>query len=470
MRSARYPGPAPHRSTTLRVSPSPSLSPEDASGIRAPAPRLPPRSAPSSPPRLPAPRRYRLALSRQRHRPRSGLDGSAPCPTGCVMRSGATPCRPGRSRSACGSTPARCTRRTTSAAGRISSSICCSGAPRISATGGRGRSGSSSARASAATATPGPADRHRLYAEPAPCRPGAARHQPAVLAEMARPASSRPRSPPSGRSCWPKRAGGPNSAWAPRAHAAPLLSPACFTPTRDTIGTDETLNGATADGLKAFYRRWYRPERTTIVMVGDADPAMMEELIRARFGGWRAEGPAPAEPDYGRIAEVPQPVAGLAYPGAPSRDPDLAAPLRAAPAHAGRASGVPRGGARRADHQPPAGGACPRQIRLPRRLVARRARATSPTPPSSRWSRATATGAGAERGLRDHRRCAARAAERGRDRARDPAICAPPSTPPCRARPTQVAGRAPTSWSMRSTNGVVATAQTARNFEAAAPR
>ncbi|HYI48939.1 MAG TPA: insulinase family protein [Allosphingosinicella sp.] len=87
---------------------------------------------------------------------------------------------------------------------------------------------------------------------------------------------------------------------------------------RDTIGTDETLNAATAEGLRAFYRRWYRPERTTIVMVGDADPAMMEELIRARFGGWRGEGPAPAEPDYGSIAEVPQPVAGLAYPGTPA--------------------------------------------------------------------------------------------------------------------------------------------------------
>ncbi len=87
---------------------------------------------------------------------------------------------------------------------------------------------------------------------------------------------------------------------------------------RDTIGTEETLNGATAAGLRAFYRRWYRPDRTTIVMVGDADPAMMEELIRTRFGGWQAEGPAPAEPDYGRIAEVPQPVANLAYPGSPT--------------------------------------------------------------------------------------------------------------------------------------------------------
>jgi zinc protease len=86
---------------------------------------------------------------------------------------------------------------------------------------------------------------------------------------------------------------------------------------RDTIGTDETLNGATAEGLEAFYRRWYRPDRAAIVMVGDADPAMMEELIRTHFGGWRGEGPQPAEPDYGRIAEVPQPVANLAYPGTP---------------------------------------------------------------------------------------------------------------------------------------------------------
>ncbi len=86
---------------------------------------------------------------------------------------------------------------------------------------------------------------------------------------------------------------------------------------RDTIGTDETLNAASAEGLKAFYRRWYRPDWATIVMVGDADEGMMEELIRARFGGWRAEGPAPRDPDYGRIAEVAQPVANLAYPGTP---------------------------------------------------------------------------------------------------------------------------------------------------------
>jgi len=87
---------------------------------------------------------------------------------------------------------------------------------------------------------------------------------------------------------------------------------------RETIGTEATLTGATAEGLRAFYRRWYRPERTTIVMVGDADPALMEELIRTRFGGWQAQGPAPADPGFGSIAEPSPPVGNLAYPGIPT--------------------------------------------------------------------------------------------------------------------------------------------------------
>lgn len=86
---------------------------------------------------------------------------------------------------------------------------------------------------------------------------------------------------------------------------------------RDPIGTEETLNGATAEGLRAFYRRWYRPERATVIMVGDADPAMLEELVRTRFGGWRGEGASPTDPDLGRPAEPASPVAALAYPGVP---------------------------------------------------------------------------------------------------------------------------------------------------------
>lgn len=86
---------------------------------------------------------------------------------------------------------------------------------------------------------------------------------------------------------------------------------------RDIIGTDATLRGATAQGLRGFYERWYRPDRATLVMVGDADPAMMEELLARHFGGWNATGPAPAKPEYGGIAKLDARAATLVYPGAP---------------------------------------------------------------------------------------------------------------------------------------------------------
>jgi zinc protease len=86
---------------------------------------------------------------------------------------------------------------------------------------------------------------------------------------------------------------------------------------RDTIGTEATLGAATADGLRAFWRRWYRPERATVVMVGDADPDMMEALIAARFGGWQGEGPPPTEPDLGAIADPPARAAVMDHEGAP---------------------------------------------------------------------------------------------------------------------------------------------------------
>ncbi|HEY0626937.1 MAG TPA: insulinase family protein [Allosphingosinicella sp.] len=99
--------------------------------------------------------------------------------------------------------------------------------------------------------------------------------------------------------------------------SAPLFYAGLKLRDRNTIGTDATLNGANAEGLRAFYERWYRPDRATVILVGDADPKMMEELVAKHFGNWRASGPAPAEPDIGRIAEVAERTATLSYPGAP---------------------------------------------------------------------------------------------------------------------------------------------------------
>ena len=86
---------------------------------------------------------------------------------------------------------------------------------------------------------------------------------------------------------------------------------------RFTIGTEPTLKAADAAGLRAFYERWYRPERATVVMVGDADPKMMEELIAKRFGDWKGRGPTPKQPDFGAIKTLQERAAALTYPGAP---------------------------------------------------------------------------------------------------------------------------------------------------------
>lgn len=62
---------------------------------------------------------------------------------------------------------------------------------------------------------------------------------------------------------------------------------------RMPIGTAATLNAATAEGLRAFWQREYVPAQTTVVVIGDYDPAVVETAIRARFADWQAR---PAEP------------------------------------------------------------------------------------------------------------------------------------------------------------------------------
>jgi len=50
------------------------------------------------------------------------------------------------------------------------------------------------------------------------------------------------------------------------------------------IGKPEILKSFTPDRLKAFYTKWYRPDRMAVVVVGDLDPAKMEALIKTTFG------------------------------------------------------------------------------------------------------------------------------------------------------------------------------------------
>ena len=87
---------------------------------------------------------------------------------------------------------------------------------------------------------------------------------------------------------------------------------------REPIGTPASLNAATAEAMAAFHRRWYRPERAVVVIVGDGDPAYFESLIRKHFGKWRSRGPDPAEPDFGAPnAEAPD-AAAVVEPSLPA--------------------------------------------------------------------------------------------------------------------------------------------------------
>ena len=58
------------------------------------------------------------------------------------------------------------------------------------------------------------------------------------------------------------------------------------------IGTVPVVTTTPATRIASLYRRYYRPELATLVIVGDVDPAAIEGQIKTKFGGWRGAGPA----------------------------------------------------------------------------------------------------------------------------------------------------------------------------------
>ena len=64
------------------------------------------------------------------------------------------------------------------------------------------------------------------------------------------------------------------------------------------IGTPEVIKGAPRDRLLAFYKKWYRPDRMAVIVVGDIDPAAAEKLVRARFDGIAKPSEPPGMVDH----------------------------------------------------------------------------------------------------------------------------------------------------------------------------
>ncbi|HEY3636701.1 MAG TPA: pitrilysin family protein [Rhizomicrobium sp.] len=83
--------------------------------------------------------------------------------------------------------------------------------------------------------------------------------------------------------------------------------------------TEQSVHGLTLDLVKAYYNKVFRPDMTTIVVVGRVDPDQAKGMIEKYFGGWTATGPKPnvdlpvtppnapatlATPDASRVQDI----------------------------------------------------------------------------------------------------------------------------------------------------------------------
>ncbi|EJC79309.1 putative Zn-dependent peptidase [Rhizobium leguminosarum bv. trifolii WSM2297] len=84
---------------------------------------------------------------------------------------------------------------------------------------------------------------------------------------------------------------------------------------RAPIGKTDIISKAPVDLVRDYYRANYRPERATLMVVGDIDPAAMEAQIRQRFGDWKAVGPTPTKPDLGTLETKGENADVLVVPG-----------------------------------------------------------------------------------------------------------------------------------------------------------
>jgi zinc protease len=57
--------------------------------------------------------------------------------------------------------------------------------------------------------------------------------------------------------------------------------------------TPETVSALTLDDVRQYHAATFRPDLTTIVVIGDVTPSQARTTIQKWFGGWKASGPTP---------------------------------------------------------------------------------------------------------------------------------------------------------------------------------
>lgn len=103
--------------------------------------------------------------------------------------------------------------------------------------------------------------------------------------------------------------------------------------------TAESLTSITRNDVVRFYRNHYRPDTTTLALVGDFDPVQVKDLLNQSFGKWQAIGQPPTlkltsvslPPSLTRINQVipgkAEAVTYIGYNGISRKDPRYYAAL-----------------------------------------------------------------------------------------------------------------------------------------------
>lgn len=84
---------------------------------------------------------------------------------------------------------------------------------------------------------------------------------------------------------------------------------------RPPIGKVDTISNAPVSLLRDYYRANYRPDRATLIVVGDVDPAAIEIEIKQRFSDWKAAAPASHKPDLGTLKPKGENAEVITVPG-----------------------------------------------------------------------------------------------------------------------------------------------------------
>lgn len=97
---------------------------------------------------------------------------------------------------------------------------------------------------------------------------------------------------------WRTRQNAQNRLWEQQ---LPKMYPGSRYANRMPIGTIEVIENFKPDELRAYYKKWYRPDQQAIIVVGDVDMAEVERKVREMF----ADIPAPVNPAERKEVEVP---------------------------------------------------------------------------------------------------------------------------------------------------------------------